>query len=351
MPMSDETPGVQPARLLELQNTAVVLLDGDLRLQYLNPAAENLFQVSRRQITGQAWSAVVSVSAEVRAHLLDALERQLSFTERELELSTASGEAMVVDFTVTATSPGELLLEIVRRDRYIRIAQEEQLLTQQRAAREFLRGMAHEIKNPLGGLRGAAQLLESELRDEEQKEYTRVIMREADRLRNLVNRMLGPNDLPHKQMMNIHQVLEHVRSLVDAERNDDVELVREYDPSIPELYADSEQLIQAVLNLVRNAVQSGASRIVLRSRTQRQITIGQQRYRLAVRIDIIDNGKGIDDDMKEQIFYPMVTGRAEGTGLGLSIAQTMVNQHNGIIEFTSEPGNTVFTIFLPLEEA
>jgi len=349
--MPDETHRAQPARLLELQNTAVLLLDGDLRLRYLNPAAENLFQVSRRQITGQAWSAVVSVSQSMKRHLLDALEKQLSFTERELELCTANGQAMVVDFTVTATSPVELLLEITRRDRYIRIAQEEQLLTQQRAARELLRGMAHEIKNPLGGLRGAAQLLESELHDEEQKEYTQVIMREADRLRNLVNRMLGPNDLPQKQMMNIHQVLEHVRSLVDAERNDSVELVREYDPSIPDLYADSEQLIQAVLNLVRNAVQSGADRIVLRSRTQRQITIGQQRYRLAVRIDIIDNGKGIDNDMKEQIFYPMVTGRAEGTGLGLSIAQSMVNQHNGIIEFTSEPGNTVFTIFLPLEDA
>ncbi len=349
--MPDKTQRVQPARLLELQNTAVLLLDGDLCLRYLNPAAENLFQVSHRQIMGQAWSGVVAVSEDVEAHLLDALERQLSFTERELELCTTSGQVMVVDFTVTATGSSELLLEVVRRDRYIRIAHEEQLLTQQRAARELLRGMAHEIKNPLGGLRGAAQLLEAELRDEEQKEYTRVIMREADRLRNLVDRMLGPSDLPQKQMINIHEVLEHVRSLVGAEENDTVQVVREYDPSIPELSADSEQLIQAVLNLVRNAAQSGADRIILRSRTQRQVTVGQQRYRLAVRIDIVDNGKGIDEAMKEQIFYPMVTGRAEGTGLGLSIAQSMVNRHNGIIEFTSEPGNTVFTIFIPLEEA
>ncbi|VAW72584.1 Nitrogen regulation protein NtrB, partial [hydrothermal vent metagenome] len=199
--------------------------------------------------------------------------------------------------------------------------------------------------------RGAAQLLESELDNEEQKEYTQVIMREADRLRNLVDRMLGPNNLPQKQMINIHQVLEHVRSLVEAEGNETVQLVREYDPSIPDLCADSEQLIQAVLNLVRNAVQSGADRIILRSRTQRQVTIGQERYRLAVRLDIVDNGKGIDDTMKEQIFYPMVTGRPEGTGLGLSMAQTLVNQHNGIIEFVSEPGQTVFTLLLPLEEA
>ena len=349
--MSDEPQRVQPARLLELQNTAVLLLDGDLRLRYLNPAAENLFQVSHRRIAGQAWASVVAMSETMKTHLLDALDRQISFTERELALCTTSGQEMVVDFTVTAISPSGLLLEVIRRDRYIRIAQEEQLLAQQRAARELLRGMAHEIKNPLGGLRGAAQLLESELQDEAQKEYTQVIMREADRLRNLIDRMLGPNDLPQKQMMNIHQVLEHVRSLVGAEENDAVEVVREYDPSIPDLYGDSEQLIQAVLNLVRNAAQSGADRIILRSRTQRQVTIGQKRYRLAVRIDIVDNGKGIDEAMKEQIFYPMVTGRAEGTGLGLSIAQSMVNQHNGIIEFSSEPGNTVFTIFLPLEDA
>ena len=349
--MSDETDRVPPARLLELQNTAVLLLDGDMRLRYLNPAAENLFQVSHHQITGHDWSDIVSVSESMAKHLQDALDQQLSFTERELELCTTNGQEMIVEFTVTAVSQSELLLEVVRQDRYMRIAHEEQLLTQQRAAREFLRGMAHEIKNPLGGLRGAAQLLEGELHDEAQKEYTQVIMREADRLRNLVDRMLGPNDLPQKQMMNIHQVLEHVRSLVEAEGNDEIRLVREYDPSVPELCADSEQLIQVVLNLVRNAAQSGADRITLRSRTQRQVTIGQQRYRLAVRIDIIDNGKGIDEAMKEQIFYPMVTGRAEGTGLGLSIAQTMVNQHNGIIEFTSEPERTVFTILLPLEDA
>ncbi|TCK16881.1 two-component system nitrogen regulation sensor histidine kinase GlnL [Thiogranum longum] len=351
MPTPDDKQRLQCARLLGIQSTALLLLDNDLQLLYLNPAAENLFQVSSRQITGQPWSSVVLVSETMQKHLLDALDQQISFIERELELTAVNGQQMVVDFTVTTTSHSELLLEIVRRDQFIRIAHEEQLLVQQRAARELLRGMAHEIKNPLGGLRGAAQLLESELGDEEMKEYTQVIMREADRLRNLVDRMLGPNDLPHKQMINIHQVLEHVHSLVEAEGNEAIQLVREYDPSIPDLCADSEQLIQAVLNLVRNAMQSGADRIVLSSRAQRQVTIGQKRYRLAVRIDISDNGKGIDENMKEQIFYPMITGRAEGTGLGLSIAQSMVNRHNGIIEFTSEPGSTMFTILLPLEEA
>ncbi len=350
MPTSENKQKLQCTHLLGLQSTAVFLLDDALRLLYLNPAAENLFQVSSRQITGQAWPAVVSVSEEMHRHLLDALNQQLSFTERELELRVVNGREMTVDFTVTATGDSELLLELVRRDQFIRIVHEEHLLTQQRASSELLRGMAHEIKNPLGGLRGAAQLLESELGDENLKEYTQVIMREVDRLRNLVDRMLGPNDLPKKQMINIHQVLEHVRSLVEAEDNQTIQLVREYDPSIPELYADSEQLIQAVLNLVRNAMQSGADKIVLRSRTQRQVTIGQKRCRLAVRIDIMDNGKGISENMREHIFYPMVTGRAEGTGLGLPVAQSMVNRHNGIIEFASEAGCTVFTIFLPLEE-
>ena len=337
-------------RLLELQNTAIVLLDGDFRLRYLNPAAEDLFQVSRRRIRGQAWQQLVRDEV-LHAQLRKVLEHYASFTERERELETAAGDTMVVDLTVTAAGGDELLLELVRRDRYVRIAHEEQLLAQQRAARELLRGMAHEIKNPLGGLRGAAQLLASELADEGQKEYTGVIMREADRLRNLVNRMLGPNDLPQRRPTNIHQVLEHVRSLVEAEGLDGVELVREYDPSIPELLADAEQLIQVVLNLVRNALQAGATRVELRTRSERQFTIGSTRHRLVARIDIIDNGRGIDEDMKEQIFYPMVTGRAEGTGLGLSIAQSLVNRHEGIIEFESEPGRTVFSIYLPLEVA
>jgi two-component system nitrogen regulation sensor histidine kinase GlnL len=240
-------------------------------------------------------------------------------------------------------------LEIVQVDRHLRIAHEEHLLTQQRAARDLMRGMAHEIKNPLGGLRGAAQLLEGELEQPELHEYTRVIIGEADRLRNLVDRMLGPNNVPANRTINIHQVMEQVRSLVDAECYPHLELKREYDPSIPDLQADSELLVQALLNLVRNAAQAGATTIILRSRTQRQFTIGHIRHKLVIRIDIIDNGPGIPAELQSKIFYPMVTGRPEGTGLGLSIAQSLINQHHGIIEFTSEPTNTVFTVFLPLE--
>ena len=177
----------------------------------------------------------------------------------------------------------------------------------------------------------------------------RVIIGEADRLRNLVNRMLGPNNVPVKQPVNIHQILEHVRSLVGAENYTDLVIEREYDPSIPDLMADPDLLVQAFLNLVRNAAEAGADRIVLRTRTERQFTIGHNRYKLVLRVDIIDNGPGIPAELQERIFYPMVTGRAEGTGLGLSIAQSLINQHQGIIEFTSARGNTVFTIFLPLE--
>ncbi len=337
--------------LLEVLNTAVLLLDDELNLIYLNPAAENLFEISRRQVIGHSWPEVIRTEKPTVERMLEALLAQHPFTERELELVTATGHRITVDRTVTPLSKGDLLLEITQVDRHLRIAHEEHLLVQQRAARDLMRGMAHEIKNPLGGLRGAAQLLESELEQSELKEYTRVIIGEADRLRNLVDRMLGPNNLPEVRQLNIHQVLEHVRSLVDAENYPGLNIKREYDPSIPELEADPELLIQAILNLVRNAAQSGADTVTLRSRTQRQFTIGSTRYKLVIRLEIIDNGPGIPADMQEKIFYPMVTGRAEGTGLGLSIAQSLVTQHNGMIEFTSEPGNTVFTLFLPLEIA
>jgi len=341
----------RPGQLLEALNTAVILLNESLQLTYLNPAAENLFEISRRQVRGQDWPQIMQVDIALNKRLRGVSQALEPFTERELELRTAYGQRMTVDCTVTPLPNGDLLLEIVRVDRHLRIAHEEHLLVQQRAARDLMCGLAHEIKNPLGGLRGAAQLLESELPIPEHREYTQVIIGEADRLRNLVDRMLGPNNVPENRTINIHQVLEHVRSLVDAESYPDLVLKREYDPSIPDFMADSELLVQAVLNLVRNAAQSGADEITLRSRTQRQFTIGQIRYKLVTRVDVIDNGPGIPADLQSKIFYPMVTGRAEGTGLGLSIAQSLINQHAGIIEFCSEPGRTVFTIFLPLEVA
>jgi two-component system nitrogen regulation sensor histidine kinase GlnL len=351
MSLPEDPLQTQSGQLLEALNTAVIVLNESLQLTYLNPAAENMFEISRRQVRGQDWPQIMHADGSLIERLHNASRAQEPFTERELELRTTSGQRMTVDCTVTPMVSGDLLLEIVQVDRHLRIAHEEHLLVQQRAARDLMRGMAHEIKNPLGGLRGAAQLLESELENPEYKEYTRVIIGEADRLTNLVDRMLGPNNLPDNREINIHEVLEHVRSLVNAERYPNLVLKTEYDPSIPNFMADSELLVQAMLNLVRNAAQGGATTITLRSRTQRQFTIGQTRYKLVIRIDIIDNGPGIPADLQSKIFYPMVTSRAEGTGLGLSIAQSLINQHAGIIEFTSEPGNTVFTVFLPLEVA
>lgn len=225
-------------------------------------------------------------------------------------------------------------------------------MAQQNAARMLLRGLAHEIKNPLGGLRGAAQLLDQELPDDELREYTRIIIEESDRLQSLVDRMLAPNKPPHKSLINIHRVLERVRQLVQVEAPVGVKLNRDYDPSMPALYGDGDQLIQAILNIVRNAAQAlgDKGKITIRTRIHRQVTIGLNRHPLVAKIDVVDDGPGIKAELLNQIFYPMVTGRAEGTGLGLSIAQSLISQHGGLVECESKPGETIFSIFLPLEK-
>jgi two-component system nitrogen regulation sensor histidine kinase GlnL len=339
--------------ILEGLSTAVLLLNPELELQYLNPAGEGLLEQSARQALGQPLARFLRDDGGLLERLQAGMRAQHPFTARELRLAFIHGRIVTVDCMVSpmsggGTTPG-LLVELVPIDRHLRISREEQLIAQQQAARKLVRGLAHEIKNPLGGLRGAAQLLEAELPDTSLREYTRIIIGEADRLQNLVNRMLGPNNLPRAMATNIHQVVEHVRSLVLAEGDPNLAIRRDYDPSIPELEADPELLIQAVLNIVKNAAQAGATDILLRTSTQRQFTIGHVRHRLVVQLQVIDNGPGIPEDMMEQVFYPMVTGRADGTGLGLSIAQSLVNQHGGIIECSSEPGRTEFSILLPLE--
>jgi two-component system nitrogen regulation sensor histidine kinase GlnL len=244
-------------------------------------------------------------------------------------------------------------VELSNADWHQRVLREENLIAQHNVSSALIRGMAHEIKNPLGGLRGAAQLLERELHSDELKEYTRIIIQEADRLRKLLDRMSGPNALPDKKELNIHEILEHVRQLVSAESPENVHIERDYDPSIPSLQADRDQLIQAFLNVIRNARQSIGSKpgtITLRTRTERQFTIGLQRHRLVLRVDVIDDGPGIPAELKESIFYPMVTGREEGTGLGLSIAQSMAHYHDGLIACQSVPGNTCFSIWLPISK-
>jgi two-component system nitrogen regulation sensor histidine kinase GlnL len=322
----------------------------------INPAAEILLATSARVALGQPIERLLLNSNDFITALQHAMNYRHPYTERELLLNLHNIQAITVDCTVTPLdSPDSdqtgLLLEMTQVDRQLRIAREEHLLAQNHTARMLLRGMAHEIKNPLGGLRGAAQLLERELNDAGLKEYTQVIIDEADRLQNLLNRMLGPNTPPRKHNINIHSVLERVYTLAQAEAPPGVKISRDYDPSIPELFADRELLIQATLNIVRNALQAVGDHgnIIIRSRAQRQVTIGPHRHRLAIRIDIIDDGPGIPAALDETIFYPMVTGRAEGTGLGLPIAQSLINQHSGLIECSSQPQHTVFTIYLPLE--
>lgn len=345
---------VRETRILESLTTAVLVLDARLCVTFLNPAAEMLFETSARQFHGAVISDWID-DAELLQRMSRSVEENRSFTERELVLVLGTERKLTVDCTVTPQlepgQPTELLVEMIPVDRQLRITREENLIEQNQAVRQLVRGMAHEIKNPLGGLRGAAQLLERELDDDELKEYTRIIIGEADRLRSLVNRMLGPNNVPEFNTVNIHHVLEHVRNLVMVEDHDGLEILRDYDPSIPELHADSDMLIQAILNIVRNAARAleGRGTITLKTRTQRQFTIGQKRHRLVLRIDVIDAGPGIPPEMMESIFYPMVTGHADGTGLGLSISQSLVNLHGGLIECTSQPGKTVFTILLPLD--
>jgi two-component system nitrogen regulation sensor histidine kinase GlnL len=345
----------QSVRILENLNTSVMLVDHELVLRSINPAGELLFALSARQIVGLPMSELLPGNPQLIAAMRQVLDSGHPFTEHGLRLLFSGKRDVTIDCTVTPLhdeqGASELLLEWIPVDRLLRLAREENIHDQHTVSRALIRGLAHEIKNPLGGLRGAAQLLERQLPEKSLKEYTRIIIHEADRLRNLVDRMVGPNTPLKKQAVNIHQIYEHVRSLILAEIPEGIIVERDYDPSIPEFSADAEQLIQAVLNIVRNAAQALDNNgiITLRTRIERQHTIGQQRHRLVLRAEIEDNGPGITEELREHIFYPMVTGRAEGTGLGLSIAQLIIHQHGGSIECVSRPQQTIFRIYLPLE--
>lgn len=358
--MTTDNPGTQvhEKTILDNLNTAVLLFDSDLRLKYINPAGEMLFEVSARHVIGQKAGVLMPGSQEpVEARLQEALDTRHPFTEREVNIPLADGRTIKVSCTVLPlhhfdASP-EALVELRQVDRQIRITREEHLLSQHQATQALLRGLAHEIKNPLGGLRGAAQLLEQELPDRSLREYTRIIIDEADRLRKLMDRMLGPNRMPKERSVNIHQVLEHVRSLLHAERPQGPEILRDYDPSIPDFRADPDRLIQAMLNLARNAVAASGSEghVMLRTRVLRQFTIGSKRHRLVLRVEVVDDGAGIAPDLQDRIFFPMVSGQPGGTGLGLPIAQELINRHRGLIECESEPGKTQFFVYLPLESS
>ena len=343
------------ADILDHISTAVIALDGELTVLAANTSAEALLQISESRVVDTHASALFANSRDWLESLAQVRDRNSPLTRRGMSLRLTTGQEIQVDLMITpiheARQGFRLLAELQPVDRLLKISREGGLVDAQETTRTVIRGLAHEIKNPLGGVRGAAQLLDRELPDESLSEYTRIIIHEADRLRDLVDRLMGPRDKPEILPLNIHEVLEHIRQLVLAETAQGLSLKRDYDPSLPLIEGDRSQLVQAVLNIVRNAMQAaeGDCEITLRTRAQRQFTIGTRLHRLVLRLDIIDNGPGIDPELLPNIFVPMVTGRAEGTGLGLSIAQSIVNRHGGLLECDSEPGHTCFTIYLPLE--
>jgi two-component system, NtrC family, nitrogen regulation sensor histidine kinase GlnL len=335
---------------LDCLSTAVILMDDESHVNYLNPAAENLFEVSGKSLLGNPLQMVFTDSGQLANAMQRALQNNASYIEHDLMLVTHTHNKLHVRCTVTPLQIGRLLLEFHPMDRPLKLAREEQMLDQTQANRLLLRNLAHEIKNPLGGIRGAAQLLEQELDKPGLREYTQVIIQEADRLRSLMEKLLTPQSNTRHSALNIHEVLERVRSVVLAEMPEGLTVQRDYDTSLPALIGDKEQLIQVILNIVRNAAQAmqGHGRIILRTRIARQVTLFKQRHRLAVMVQIIDNGPGIPPQLRDKIFYPLVSGRADGHGLGLTLAQDFVSQHQGTIEFDSEPGCTRFTVMLPL---
>ncbi|WP_346838080.1 nitrogen regulation protein NR(II) [Microbulbifer sp. SAOS-129_SWC] len=346
----------QLRQLLDNLTAAVLVLDDGLRLCYLNSAAEDLLAASNARVSGVPLRDVVFESSDAERAMRSALDAGQKYTVRRASWRLHNLERCTVDYSVSPVLElGLLLVEVQSMDRLLRIAREDALISAQETTRNLVRGMAHEVKNPLGGIRGAAQLLQRELPDEELTEYTQIIIDEADRLRNLVDRLLGPRKPAELQPTNVHELLERVAQLIDVECDGELQIRRDYDPSIPDIPGDAEQLIQALLNIARNAMQAidesigfKAGTITLRTRIQRQFTIGRRHCPLVCRIEIEDNGPGIAEDIRERIFYPMISGRAEGSGLGLSISQNIINQHRGLIKCDSRPGQSVFQIYLPL---
>jgi two-component system nitrogen regulation sensor histidine kinase GlnL len=339
--------------------TMVALASPEGRCVFANSAFENAVGVSRRTLQRGSLFDWLADAAQLRETLWLVARNQVATSRfdahlRHMPLGSAE---LPVHVIVSQTEwPERVLVEMIEIQQQIRLDREERTHGLAQANKELVRNLAHEIKNPLGGIRGAAQLLAMELSSRELTEYTRVIIEEADRLQALVDRLLAPHRRPHVVAdVNIHEVCERVRSLLMAEFPRGLEVARDYDTSIPEFRGDREQLIQAVLNIAHNATQvladriaAGDARLVLRTRVARQATFSRQRCRLALELHIEDNGPGVPEGIRDRIFHPLVSGRDGGSGLGLTLAQTFVQQHQGTIECDSVPGRTVFKILIPL---
>ena len=337
-------------------NTAIAVLNRELKIVYLNSSAEIFFGTSEQHCLNSLLYDLVSENgAPALDGLADIFITGQTVTKRAAEFRIRDGRQVYADFTASIDPSGNaLLIELQPMNRFVRINRDDHAVHSQQTSKHLIRGLAHEIKNPLGGLRGAAQLLEHELIDPALHEYTQIIIEEADRLSGLVDRMLGPNEMADKQKINLHESLEHVLRIVDAELPGKIAFRRDYDPSLPSVLGDQSQLVQAFMNILRNAGQALAETsnacVFLKTRAVRQFTIGNQLHRLVAQIDIIDNGPGIPEDMMQRMWFPMVSGRPTGTGLGLSITQTIIGQHGGSLECVSNPGETCFSVFLPLKQ-
>ncbi len=352
-----EHPNV-PFSGLDLLSSSVILLDENLAIRYLNSAAEDLLAISGKTVAGAKLCDVAACPSTLLEALDNALQHGWSHSGQNIEIRRNDDLLLQLNCTVNRVDAGDicLLVELWPIDQQIKATREERLLEQQLANRELIRNLAHEIKNPLGGIRGAAQLLEHELNNPALREYTQVIIKETDRLQDLMKRLLSPHRPMQPGSVNIHEILERVRSLLKAEFPKALMIRRDYDTSLPELIGDREQLIQAVLNIARNAAQAIMNRpeadieglITFRTRVARQVTLAKKRFPLAIELQVIDNGPGIPEDIRERMFYPLVSGREGGNGLGLTLAQNFVLQHQGTIECQSRPGFTCFTIRMPL---
>lgn len=348
--------------LIDNLNTAVLLLDEDLKVEYINAAFEALLQVSSTRLIGLPANALFRDADKVLQSIKSAMVSGRPYTRRHEFLDTYSAGPIKVDYSgipIELEGQKKLLMELQPIDRFLKINREEAMLSVQDTSKTLIRGLAHEIKNPLGGIRGAAQLLDDEIADQsldgETRELCQIIMTETDRLRNLVDRLLGPNQVPSYSQISIHEVTERVVVLMQAELQGQINIIRDYDPSIPTIEGDVEQLIQAVLNVAKNAMQAlldsdqKQPNITFRTRVNRSFTIAGERHKMICKIEIIDNGPGVSEEIKEQIFFPMISGRKQGSGLGLTIAQNAVNGHQGIIECDSRAGRTCFSIYLPIK--
>ena len=348
--------GAARFQAFDLLATLVAVVRTDGCVVFANAALEDALGTSRRTIEGSQLPDCFTEPSILTHALEGAGSNEFAALRYDAWLKRLNHEPMPVHVVVAQTdTPGEAIVEMLPLEQQARQDREERLIDQAQANKELIRNLAHEIKNPLGGIRGAAQLLQMDI-DKELTEYTQVIIHEADRLQTLVDRLLAPHRQPHLVGdVNIHEVCERVRSLILAEFPKGLRVVRDYDTSIPEFRGDREQLIQAVLNIAHNAAQAlaehisaGNATLTFRTRIARQVTFGKQRYRLALELHVIDNGPGVPDAIKDRIFYPLVSGREGGSGLGLTLAQTFIQQHHGLIECDSRPGHTDFKLLIPL---